>query len=71
MKGDIKKLNQDIKETIRKARIHQWEVASAIGISESTLIRWLRDELPEEKRMRILSAVDQIQRRMKDAGNDN
>ena len=64
-------MNQEIKETFRKARIHQWEVASMIGVSESTLIRWLRDELPEEKKKRILYAIEQTKRRMKNAGNDN
>ena len=43
-------------QTVRKA------AKSAIGVSEPTIIRWLRVPLPEEKEVRILSAIASLAR---------
>ena len=52
--------NNDIRLVIEKSRLHHYELAHALGVSESTLIRWLRFELPEEKKKLVLSAVDRL-----------
>ena len=56
-------MNKAIKEAIRKAGVKQWQVAAALGISEATIVRWLRQELTEERRKAILSAIEVLSRK--------
>lgn len=51
-------MNQDIKDKIKAAGLHQYEVADLIGIGETTLVRWLRHKLPEDKKEMILNAIE-------------
>ena len=37
--------NEDLRNEFRIANVKQWEVADAIGISEMTMVKWLRKEL--------------------------
>ncbi len=54
------KENQDIRKAAKSAGVPLWKVAAAIGVSEPTIIRWLRVPLQEEKEARILSAIDSL-----------
>lgn len=49
--------NQIIRTEIKRSGIAQWRIAAKIGVSENTLIRWLRYPLTEEKIMRIKTAI--------------
>lgn len=49
-----------IKQILKEKRIYQWEVAKALGITEFTLTRWLRDDLPEDRSEQILEAIDNL-----------
>lgn len=51
-------MNDDIKKRIKDSDMHQYQVADLIGVSETTLVRWLRYELTPEKRQMILSAIE-------------
>ena len=51
-------MNKDIKEKIKLAGLHQYQVADLCGVSETTLVRWLRYELSPEKKEKILSAIE-------------
>ncbi|MBR0267504.1 MAG: helix-turn-helix transcriptional regulator [Clostridia bacterium] len=51
-------MNRDIKDMIKAAGLHQYQVADLCGVSETTLVRWLRYELTPEKREMILSAIE-------------
>ena len=53
-------MNQDIKAMIKAAGLKQWQVASKCGVVESTFIRWLRFEIPEERRKAIFAAIDAL-----------
>lgn len=53
--------NKDLREAFRIANVRQWEVAEAIGISEMTMVKWLRRELPEEKKLRIRAGIRKVQ----------
>lgn len=54
-------MNQEIKERMKVANVHQWQVAKEIGISEYTFCRWLRDEpLQEERKKQILEAIEKL-----------
>ena len=56
------KANQKIRETAKRNGVKQWQIAKHLGISEPTLVRWLRAPLPEEKEASILAAIDAIAR---------
>ena len=58
--GVIITANKDVRLAIEKNRLRYFEVAHVIGVSEATFTRWLRFELPEEKKKLILSAVDRL-----------
>ena len=53
-----KKANQDIRDAIYNARVLQWEVAEAIGISEMTLVKWLRKEVSPKHREIIHAGIE-------------
>ena len=52
--------NDDIRKILKEKRVTQWETAAELGVSDMTLQRWLRFELPEEKKEMILKAIDKI-----------
>lgn len=56
-------MNQDIKQKIKEAGTTQWRVAEALGVSEMTLLRWLRFELSPERKAAILAAVEKARER--------
>ena len=52
--------NRNIRRAIRESGHYQWEVAELLGISEGLFSRWLRRELPEEKKQKILQVVAKL-----------
>lgn len=56
--------NAEIREILRKKRIRHYEIATQLGISEYTFCKWLRTELPPDKREEVLKAVKKIENEM-------
>ena len=52
--------NKDLRDEFRIANVKQWQVAEAIGISEMTLVKWLRRELAEDKKDLVRKAVQRL-----------
>ena len=52
--------NYEIRCAIQQHRLRHYEIASALGINESTFSRWLRNELPEAKKKEIFRVIEQI-----------
>ena len=52
--------SNEIKKILKEKRIYQWEVAKVLGITEFTLTRWLREDLPEDRATQILEAIDEL-----------
>lgn len=52
--------NKEIRELAKKNGIPLWKIAYKAGISEGTIIRWLRFELSEEKRQMFLGIIADI-----------
>ena len=50
--------NIDIRELIQRKRLKYFEVAQAAGINQHTLSHWLQTELSDERRERLLKAID-------------
>lgn len=42
--------NKDLRDEMRIANVRHWEVADAIGVSEMTMVKWLRKELDDDKK---------------------
>ena len=52
--------NTAIRERIKGAGVFQWQGADQMNISETTLCRMLRKELPDDKREKILEAIEKV-----------
>lgn len=52
--------NPEIREAIKRARVKHWQIAAELGIGESTLVRWLRFDLTDERKGLILAAVEKV-----------
>ena len=55
---EVKKMcNRDLRDEMRIANVRQWEVAEAIGISEMTMVKWLRRELDDSKKALVRKGI--------------
>lgn len=52
--------NEAIREKVKATGVRYWEVAERIGVSDVTLCRRLRRELPEARQQLILRAIDEL-----------
>lgn len=53
--------NTTIRNASKIAHMPLWKVADFMGISEATLTRMLRHELPEEEKQRILAIIHEFE----------
>lgn len=49
-----------IRKALKQTGVNHWEIAEALGISEATMCRWLRRELPADKREHMLKTIERI-----------
>lgn len=52
--------NLEIREAIKRARLFGYEVAAALGMSETSFSRKLRQELSSEEKERIIAAIEKL-----------
>lgn len=52
--------NLEIRRKLKETKVMQWQVADKLGVSEMTLVRKLRYELPEEEKQKIFSVIEEI-----------
>lgn len=52
--------NQVIRREARACNVPLWRIAVRLGISEPTMTRRLRKELPEEERQKILDVIHRL-----------
>lgn len=57
--------NKDLRDEMRIANVRQWEVAEAIGISEMTMVKWLRRELDDSKKALVREGISKAARQHK------
>lgn len=60
------KANQEIRDLIYRSRLKNWEVADAIGISDSRFSVWLRTPLNEEREKRVTKAISELIEKQKE-----
>lgn len=49
--------NLEVRQAINKRRLKYHEVAAALGITQYTFSHWLQVEMPDEKKQKILKAI--------------
>lgn len=54
------KANQKIRDLAKKHNVKHWQIAECLGISEPTIMRWLRVPLSPEREQAILAAIEEI-----------
>ncbi len=54
--------NLDVRLKIKQNRLCHYEVAKEIGISEFTFCKWLREEMNEDRKRLVLSAIEKLKR---------
>lgn len=52
--------NQIIRDGLREQKVYQWELAKALEISESTMVRKMRIEMSDEETRELLALIDSI-----------
>ena len=56
------KANMEIRLLLTNNRLKNWEVANKMGIADTTLSRWLRTPLSDERKERVLTAIDELKK---------
>lgn len=56
-------VNKIIREELKARRVRHWELAAALGVSEQTLVRWLRFELSEDRQLDMLMKIEEVAKR--------
>ena len=67
---NMTKANKIIREELKERGVRHWELAHELGVSEQTLVRWLRFELDEDKQLDMLDKIDIIAKRKETAIDD-
>ncbi|MBQ8767172.1 MAG: hypothetical protein IJZ16_10260 [Clostridia bacterium] len=52
--------NKEIRNRAKAAGVRFWQISKEIGVSEATLTRMLREELPENEANRLKTVIDRI-----------
>ena len=52
--------NKIVRDELKSRGVRHWELAHALGVSEQTLVRWLRFELSEDKQIKMLEKIEEI-----------
>lgn len=55
----MEKPNQDIRNYARAHGVPLWSVAQGLGVTESTIMKWLRLPLTEERKRQMLEIIDE------------
>lgn len=58
-KPEMKKNNLIIRTALLKNNVYLWELADILGVSEPTVVRRIRKELPEEEQLRIAEMISE------------
>ena len=56
----MREANKALRKQIEKSGIKQWQIADALGVADSTFTRWLRHELPEERKNEVLRVIEEV-----------
>lgn len=49
--------NQRVREELKKRNMYLWELGVLLGISESTITRLMRTELPDDEQDKLITTI--------------
>lgn len=52
--------NMDVRSAAKEKGVFLYQIADKLGVSEPTMIRWLRYELPTEKKTKIMQIISEL-----------
>lgn len=52
--------NEQIKDLMKENGIYMWQVAKKLNVYETSFCKWFREELSEERKQQVLSAIEEI-----------
>ncbi len=52
--------NVELRNLIIKKRIKFYEIAREVGIAPTTFTVWMRDELSDEKKVKVIKAIENL-----------
>lgn len=52
--------NAKVRNAAKQCGVKHWQIAEQLGVSEQTIMRWLRMPLPAEKEKAILGAIHDL-----------
>ena len=55
--------NETVRKTARNAGVYLWEIGDYLGVSENTVIRWLRKPLDGAREGLLLNAISKVAER--------
>lgn len=53
-------LNSELKKKIKANGFTLWQIAEQIGVSETSVIRWLRSERDRRNQSKIIKALEEL-----------
>lgn len=54
------KANQTIRDAAKMNGVKHWQIAEYLGISEPTIMRWLRTPLSAEKEKAVMEVIEAL-----------
>lgn len=58
--------NQDIRRSATENRVKLWQIAAALGITDSTFSRKLRKELQKEEKSKIFYIIENLRKEVEE-----
>ncbi len=58
--------NKIVRDELKSRGVRHWELAHELGVSEQTLVRWLRFVLDEDKQLDMLTKIETIAKHKED-----
>ena len=52
--------NRELREKSKECGVKHWQIAEEIGVSEQTIMRWLRVPLRKDRESIILAAIEKL-----------
>lgn len=52
--------NLDVRKRIATNLLKHWQIAEELNINEAVFSRWMRKELPPDRRMQVLAAIEKL-----------
>ena len=56
----MKLANEQIRRKAREENVPHWKIAERLGVCDTTFCKWMRTEMPKEKREKILAIISEI-----------